>query len=172
MTHTNHIKQLVLAALLGGLSHVANTFKITSVSPVPFTLGTLAVIVCGLVLLPYWAALSQVVHILMNVLFGSGLALLGSGSFGYFIGFIAMAFVTSVVYRRLGKSLIALILAVTLGGFTVYVFGVPYFYFATGADSWEKVLSLTFFPFIIPDILKAVVAALIGDRVNKLLRLP
>lgn len=159
-------KQLTLAALLAALTLISSYFKFP-IGPVPVTLQTFVVVLTGLVLLPKYAFLSQVISTVLLVVFNNALA---SPTFGFILGFILCATFISVMTKR-SHALMTTLLAVIIGSLLIHIVGLAYF--VTVLSQKYTVLSalaVTFTPFIIGDTLKAAAAIIISRRVKPLLK--
>jgi len=145
-----------LAALTGFLAQVS--FR---VGPVPYTMQNTAVILAGLLLPPRWAALSQLLYLLMVALglpvasgFRGGLVVLLGYTGGYLAGFpiasALMSYLTRAYLRLAGRKLsstgfrdvAALLALLAVAAAPVYVLGFLVFsYYALGSSrllSWSE----------------------------------
>ena len=175
------VAQLALAGLLAAVLAVASWVSIPFV-PVPLTLQTLAVLVAGGLLGRYWGPVSVGVYILMGlvgvpVFAGghAGPAVIAGPLGGFLVGFVLAAFIMGVagdIARRSGtderRGLAALVLGAATASLAVYIVGVPWFMAVTGM-SLRTAMTLAFFPFILGDVLKAVVAVVVIRAVGRAL---
>lgn len=149
-------------AALTGLS--AQFAFVTPLSPVPFTLSTLTVLVVGAALGTKRAVLSMVVYLGLGVVGMPWFAEAGSGwhmpSFGYIIGFVVAAGVVGALAKRGADRKVASTVALLVAGtLIVYAIGTTWLAFDLGVSA-GKAFSLGVQPFLITDSLKIVVAAL------------
>ena len=171
-------RRLVLAALFAGLTAVLAYVRIPlPFTPVPVPGQTFGVILSGLLLGPRWGATAQAVYLLLGVVglpvFAGGNAgpgvLLGTTG-GYLVSYPLAAAVTGAIagQRRtpgFGRALLACV----IGGIAVvYALGVPWFMVSTG-QAWREALMAAALPFVPGDLLKAVVASLLGQHVLRAL---
>lgn len=149
-------------------------------SPVPITGQTLAVLLVGALLGSRRGALSVLLYLAEGIaglpVFAGGAAgpayMLGPTG-GYLIGFVAAAWLTGVLAgrgwdRRIGSTALAML----AGNAVIYAFGLPWLAAFVGA---ENALTLGLFPFLIGDLLKLVLAAVLlpsGWQVLRLWGLP
>jgi biotin transport system substrate-specific component len=175
------VAQLALAGLLAAVLAVASWVSIPFV-PVPLTLQTLAVLVAGGLLGRYWGPVSVGVYILMGlvgvpVFAGghAGPAVIAGPLGGFLAGFVVAAFVMGVagdIARRPGtgerRSLTVLALGAAAAGLAIYVVAVPWFMMVTGA-SLLGAATVAFFPFLLGDAFKAVVAVVVIRAVDRAL---
>jgi biotin transport system substrate-specific component len=107
----SNVKYIVLAGLFAALTAVGAFLKIPFY-PVPFTLQTFFTALAGLVLLPRWAALSQIVYLLTGLLGlpvfanGGGIGYVLQPTFGYLMLLPVTAYLVAKVMH--GKSEISL----------------------------------------------------------------
>ena len=142
--------------------------------PVPFTLQPLAVVLSGMVLGWRDGLLSQALYV---VLIAAGLPLdakgIGSAALvgptaGFLIGFIAGAGVAGWLTERADKRLWQRWLAGAAGMVVIYLFGIVVLKTVTGMD-WSKAWSVGVAPFIVPDMVKALIAAALTEGGRRLL---
>jgi biotin transport system substrate-specific component len=132
--------------------------------PVPFTLQPLAMLLAGMVLGSRDGALSQLIYvglIALNLPFDAnmrGQAALFGPTGGYLLGFIVGAFVSGWLVERGAQRLIWRWLAGAAGIAALYLCGLPVLMLTRGLDlptAWAAGAA----PFLIPDLVKAVIAA-------------
>jgi biotin transport system substrate-specific component len=149
------------AALTAALAQVQVPWE-----PVPFTLQTLGVAACGLALGMRKAVASQAVYLGMGI---AGLPVFAGGKAGVWVVFgptggylLAFLFAAALLgwvsdrkWDRTAWKLGAGMAAALLG---VLVFGTAWL--AIGLGSWERAVALGFVPFVLPEIMKALLVAL------------
>jgi biotin transport system substrate-specific component len=166
----------LFAALIGvlGLVPAINTGVIS----VPITLQTAGVMLAGAVLGPRRGALAVALFLLV-VAAGAPLLAGGRGGIGAFtgpsggflLGFVPGAYAVGLIAMRApreGRRAVAgLLLACVVGGIAVvYAFGIPFLAAVTDTTLGEAATgSATFLP---GDAVKAVVAALVAERLRAL----
>ena len=135
--------------------------------PVPITGQTFAVLMLGALLGSRRGSLCALTYILEGIMglpvfahARGGFAVLISPTGGYLIGFIAAAFIVGLLAekgwdRRVGTT----ILAMLLGNVVIYTFGL--LWLSLLMDIRSDVLAVGLYPFIIGDILKTVLAAIL-----------
>jgi len=143
---------------------------------VPFSILPMFVFLAGIVLGRNYGALAMLVYVILG-LFGlpvfalppfGGIAYLAMPTFGYLVGYIAGAYVAGTVYRA--GSLWRALFGALAGLAVLYVFGLAYLYVILNAVRHQPtgvmaVLAAGFLPFIVGDLLKAAVAAWVGNEV-------
>lgn len=137
-------------------------------TPVPFTLQPLAVVLAGMMLGPVAGAASMVLYLLAGALGAPVFSPIGAPGFlrligptgGYLLAAPAAAAVAGLVARRLpvfGGRLLAAFLGIA----TLYLGGVAQLELLTG--SLERAAAMGTVPFVVADLCKVAVAALIAQ---------
>lgn len=170
------------ALILAGTALVALSAQLTvPFWPVPLTAQTFAVLLVGTALGPIRGALSLALYLIVGV---AGLPIFADGnsgslfaltSGGYIVGFIAAAALTGWLARRAwDRRIVGMFVTFLAGSATIYLFGLAWLYFSLqnlGPTVWHEamgfqtLLGATFgaglFPFLLGDVVKAIVAALL-----------
>lgn len=171
---------MVLSALFAALTVVGGRLTVP-VQPVPFTLQSFVTALSGVLLGPYWSALSQAVYVLLGLVGlpvfseGGGFTYLFSPTFGYLLGFIVSSFLTGLLVRRAKRLTFPFaLLACVAGMLAMYLLAVPWMYFSlrllAKTIPFEKALLSGFLLFLPTDLLKCAAAALIGCKLRPALR--
>lgn len=165
-----NVRGLVFTALFAALFIVFSIVKISlGFSFVPFTLQSFAIMLAGGLLGARYGFYSILVVILLTAL---GLPLLhGEGGISYVLGstggFILMfsvsAFLIGFFATRIrGKGIVAyvslVIVMYVFGSLLLYVAGVPWLAYSASI-SISKSLTVACYPFLLPDLLKAIIAS-------------
>ncbi len=159
------VRDAVLVVAGASLTGLAAQVSIhTPLSPVPFTLQTLAVLVTGAVLGTLRGALSMLIYLLAGVAgmpwFADHKHGWGGPSFGYIVGFVVAAAVVGALAKRgADRQVLSTLGLMALGSAIVYVIGATWL--ANDLHlSAQKAVSLGVEPFLVTDSLKLAVAAL------------
>lgn len=178
------LKSMVLCALFAALIAVGAFIQI----PLPmgdyFTLQFMFVLLAGLILGPYWGALSVALYLFIGLVgfpvfaAGGGIGYVLRPSFGYLIGFALTAFVTGWIANRKPETKHPFwyyLLAVFAGMIVTYSIGFAYKYailnFYTHETTTLWAIILASLPLDIPgDLALCVVSALVGPRLRKIYR--
>lgn len=151
------------AALTGLAAQVS--FTVPSITPVPFTLQTAAVLLVGASLGPVRAALSMVAYLLAGLVGVPWFAGHASGfeaaraTFGYLVGFVVAATLVGWLSKRGNdRRYLTSTAEMFLGTLVIYAFGVPVLMAALGVDLATG-LEYGLYPFVLTDTLKVLVAA-------------
>ncbi len=169
-------RDITMTAVFAALAVVAAVLVRYGGSIVPFSLMPFVALLAGGVLGARLGALSIVVYILLGLVgvpvfatppFG-GPAYALQPTFGMLIGFVACAYVVGTLLKnREERGFAHYFLSMVVGVVVIYLIGLPYLYvilnFYLGqAVSVVKVLYIGFIPFIVLDLVKAAVAAIMA----------
>jgi biotin transport system substrate-specific component len=135
-------------------------------TPVPITLQVMIVLLAGLTLGAKDGALSQIVYvttIAIGLPFdaqGIGMAVFASATAGYLIGFIPAAFVTGwLAEKRARGNRVWSFAASLIGVMIIYLVGAAWLTIGFLGGDFSRGWALGVAPFIIVDVIKAVIAA-------------
>ena len=158
-----------------GLTGLAAQVSVhTPLTPVPFTLQTLAVLLTGAVLGSARGALSMAVYLMAGVAgvpwFASHTHGWGGTSFGYVIGFVLAAGVVGELARRGNdRQVLSTVGVMVVGVAIVFAFGATWL----AADlhlSAQRAVDLGVTPFLVGEALKLAVAGLVLPSAWRLVR--
>ncbi len=147
---------------------------------IPFTLQTFAVMLTVLLLGGMRGTIAIIVYILLGAVgvpvfsgFTGGIAKLMGPTGGFIVGFLGTALVMWAFEKFLGKKLWVHITAIVLGLAVCYAFGTLWFMKIYTADDGSKAtlamaLSACVIPYLIPEVIKIVLALTLGT--NKAIR--
>lgn len=149
---------------------------------VPFTLQTFGVFLAVGVLGGKRGTLSVLVYLLLGIVglpvfagFSGGIGCLLGSTGGYIVGFLFSALVMWAMERFLGKKPWVLVLSMVLGLIVCYAFGTVWFMQVyaktTGAIGIWTALGWCVFPYIVPDLVKIVLAMVLCKRLAAAIRL-
>ncbi|MDO4732942.1 MAG: biotin transporter BioY [Bacillota bacterium] len=144
----------------------------------PFTLQSMAVLLCGALLGLRRGLLAILLYLLLGLLglplfsnFQSAPAVLAGPSGGFLIGFFFSAFFAALGARS-GKE-VPLLLGMLVGTLFSYVFGLLWFALVyapgPGTAPWLSGLSICVLPFILPDLAKLYLAFLLVKRLRPIM---
>ena len=142
---------------------------------VPFTLQTFGVFLAVGVLGGKRGTLAVLVYLLLGIVglpvfagFSGGIGCLLGTTGGYIVGFLFSALVMWAMERFLGKKPWVLALSMVLGLIVCYAFGTVWFMQVyaktTGAIGLWTALGWCVFPYILPDLVKIVLAMVLCKR--------
>lgn len=134
-------------------------------TPVPITGQTFAVLVTAAALGPLRGAGAQAPYVLLGLALplyadrSSGIDVLFGSTGGYLVGFVVAAWLVGKGARRgYDRSLLGMALLFLAGSGTIYLLGVPWLSLVADVSLGDAV-HLGLVPFVIGDLLKAVLAA-------------
>lgn len=150
------------------------------VGPVPFSLGLLGVMICGSLLKPLQALLSQVIYLTLGMIglpvfagFRGGIQTIIGPTGGFLISYPLVAFFISIfIYiseKSPQKKFIKIIISVIghIGGLLIcYSFGSLMYMFVMKAGFYQSLL-ICVFPFILFDVLKVVLSVVLSSLLRK-----
>lgn len=147
----------------------------TPFSPVMITVTTLSLGVTALILPPKHTAAAIIVWILLGAagvpVFSGGQGGIGkiagpSGGFflGFFFAYVGVSLCKGKVINWQRYLLVLIAVAFPL----TYIFGIAYMMFTLQLELWQA-MTMAMFSFIPGDIIKAVAAAFLGARLNRIL---
>jgi len=174
-TQQSNLKLLVFSALFAALTAAIAPFKIPlGFTPVPITLQTLAVLMSGAMLGPYYGALAMILYVVVGALGlpvfaggGSGIGAVLGPTGGYLISYFIAAFVIGkVVQMRKEPKYVDYVVAMVAGTLIIYLLGASWAMVVLPELTLTAVLAGWVFPFIIGDTIKLLIAAYIANTVK------
>ena len=151
-------------------------------SAVPFTLQTFGVFLAVGVLGGKRGTLAVLVYLLMGCVgmpvfagFTGGIGIVLGSTGGYIVGFVFLALIMWAMERLFGKGTWALALSMALGLVICYAFGTAWFMLVyartTSAIGMWTALGWCVFPYIVPDLVKIILALVICKRLTAAIRI-
>ncbi|MBC1482092.1 biotin transporter BioY [Listeria immobilis] len=145
--------------------------------PIPLTGQTFAVGLAATILGAKHGTISVIVYIILGAVgipvfqgMTAGIGIIFGPTGGFIIGFIFSALLTGWILQKTKFTVSFAIIANILGALVTLMFGVLWLKVSTGLD-WPAAFLTGMVPFIIPGIIKAVFAAILGiiirDRLLK-----
>lgn len=158
-------RDITLTALFSVLLFISSFFKLP-IGPVPVTTQTFFVLIIGLVLSPKLAFLTTLINLILQSIFSNAHA---SVTFGFIIGFIVAATVTSLIVQRKYSFLLSCV-AVIIATLIIYACGTLYFNMMLPSKTFSEVIAMTMTPFLIGDAIKAVFAVIVAQRLRQVMK--
>jgi biotin transport system substrate-specific component len=174
LTRTDNQTLRLLGIAIFTLLTIVSAKMSLEIGAVPFTMQVLVVLLSGMVLGSRDGAASQIAYI---ALIATGLPLdargLGAVAFfgptgGYLLGFAIAAFVTGWLVEHSEEKIWQRWVAGIIGIAIIYTFGVPVLKMILGLD-WITAWSAGVAPFIVLDLIKALIAASLVESARALL---
>ena len=173
-------REMALTAIFTALTAIGAFISIP-IGPVPITLQTLFVLLSGILLGSKLGTLSQIVYIALALVgipifsgFSGGPQILLKPSFGFAIGFV---FATYIIGKKTNEvtSPKKIYFATLIGSLVIYLFGLPYMHYilnnVMGMElSFSEVFKMGCLLFIPGDLLKLILANLVGKKALKVFR--
>lgn len=143
---------------------------------VSVTLQTFAVCLTAGLLGWKRATLTTIVYILLGMIglpvftgFNSGIAAVTGPTGGYIVGFIFTALIVGFSVENVGRKIWQNILFMVIGILVCYLFGTVWFVIAYKV-SFVSALSTCVIPFLLPDAVKIVLAAVLVNRLKRFVK--
>ena len=147
---------------------------------VPITLQTLGVCLVAGLFGAKKGTFSVIIYILLGAVgvpvfsgFRGGMGVIAGSTGGYMLGFVFTALIVGIVCDKTSK-LWAIALAMAGGVLLCYVFGTAWFSFVYARDNspaaLKTILGWCVFPFIIPDIIKIALAAILTKKLKRFIK--
>lgn len=166
-------KDIALSGVLLAVLIICSIITIP-IGTVPISLSIFAVFVIGAILSPITAALVCLIYLILGLVglpvfsnFEGGAAKLFGPTGGYLISYPIMAAIVSIIVK-LGKKFPYYFFGMSTALFVCYISGATYMMISLKM-TLKNVLSLGIIPFILPDIAKIVLAALLAYRLNTII---
>lgn len=179
MTNTS-TKKLAISAML--TASIAIGAWISIPSTIPFTLQTLFIYFAVLFMKAKYSALSITVYIMLGAIglpvfsnFTSGLGILFGATGGYIFGFLLFPLCYAIFTSILKENDFSRILSLIVGTLLCYIAGTIMFVNValtkSGAKySFAAAFSICVIPYIIPDMIKLIIAFIADKRIKKIIK--
>ena len=175
---TKTTRELALIAMGAALIAVCSWLSVPAA--IPFTLQTFAVCLVTAVFGLRMGLWTVAVYLLLGAVgapvfsgFKGGLGALLGTTGGYLIGFLFTALTVGLAVERFGRRLPVLVGAMALGILLCYAFGTAWFIFVysrgSGPVGVGTALAWCVLPYLLPDALKIVLAALLTQKLHPLI---
>jgi biotin transport system substrate-specific component len=168
-------RQLVFSALFTALIAVFSQVQLP-IGPVPVSLATFGVMLCGLLLGWRWGALAVGAYILLGAAgvpvfagFQGGAARLVGPTGGYIVSYLFYAILSGLNIPSFQERFHGRCILLLLGTAACYLSGTAWFMYSTGRTLSES-LSLCVLPFLPGDAAKILLASLLAPRLRKALQ--
>jgi biotin transport system substrate-specific component len=179
------VKDMTKVAVFAALTcSIAVIFRYVPATIVPFSLLPIVVLLAGFVLGPRLGALAMLIYALLGIVgfpvfasppFG-GITYILKPTFGYILGYIPAAYVVGKLLLLSDKRNFLISSLAVLGGLaSLYLVGLSYLYLSLNLYLHSPigiigVIEKGLLPFLLLDLLKGIVAAVIGNKLHGLLK--
>ena len=167
-----NVRRMVHCALFAALIAVFSQIQIP-MTPVPISLATFSVMMCGLLLGWKWGGITVAVYILLGAVgapvfagFKSGAAALMGPTGGYIIGYLPYAMLSGLAIGAWQEKFGGRCALLILGTIVCYALGTGWFIIQSGRSLADS-LSLCVLPFLPGDAVKIALAAYLAPRLRK-----
>lgn len=170
-------KEMAVISLMTAITCIIAPFSIVlPFSPIPISLGTLAIYLSSTVLGMKRSFITVMLYLLLGFAglpvftgFTAGAAKLWGPTGGYMIGYLFMTLICGYFADKWSFSRLHLILGMLLGTMVCYAFGTIWLSIQAGLDCLSA-LSVAVFPFLPGDLVKIGIAVAMGYQIRKRLK--
>ena len=166
------ITQIAIIGVMTAVICILAPFSLP-IGPVPISFTNLAIYIALYVLGMKRGTISYLIYLLIGLVgvpvfsgFTGGPQKLFGPTGGYLIGFIPMAVIAGIVIDKCMKKWYFCLLAMIAGTWVCYLFGTAWLAFQANM-TFKAALAAGVIPFIIEDLIKMVLALLIGPQIHK-----
>lgn len=166
------ITQIAVIGVMTAVICILGPFSLP-IGPVPISFTNLAIYIALYVLGMKRGTISYLIYLLIGLVgvpvfsgFTGGPQKLFGPTGGYLIGFIPMAVIAGIVIDKCMKKWYFCLLAMIAGTWVCYLFGTAWLAFQANM-TFKAALAAGVIPFIIEDLIKMVLALLIGPQIHK-----
>ena len=174
MTNSVTIVMMVLTALMAAITCILAPFAVP-IGPVPISLATMIFFLSVYVLKTKYATISCLLYLCLGLIglpvfsgFEGGVGKLLGPTGGYIIGYLPMVFVAGILIAITENKIKNIIakrilqgLSCVLAEVILYILGTAWFMYSTG-NPLGAALGLCVVPFIPGDIIKIIIAVVVG----------
>lgn len=171
---TLSIKSIALIGVITALTCILAPFSVP-IGPVPISLTNLVIYFGIYILGTKKATISYLIYLLIGLVgvpvfsgFTSGPQKLFGPTGGYLIGFIPMAIVAGLIIEKFERKIIPGMIGMIIGTAICYALGTAWLAYQANL-SFGAALAAGVLPFIVGDLIKMVLAAVIAPQVYKAL---
>lgn len=170
-------QRLVLIALITAITCIFAPLAIPiPVSPVPISLTNLVILISVYILGWKDATISFLIYLLLGAVglpvfsgFAGGLGKLAGPTGGYLIGFIFMTIIAGIFVEHFPSKRILIIIGMVIATAVTYAFGTAWLAFQLD-QSFIAALSIGVIPYLPGDIIKIIIAIIVGPLLRNRLR--
>lgn len=170
-----NVREMALIAVMAAVTCVLGPLSVP-IGVVPISFTNLAVYLAIYVLGCRRGALSYVVYLLIGLVgvpvfsgFTGGVGKLFGPTGGYLIGFVFMALLCGWFIDKFDCKVVPSFAGMILGTIVCYAFGTAWLAYQAGM-SFSAALAAGVLPFVVGDVVKMVIAAVVGPQVRRQLR--
>ncbi|MFF2754111.1 biotin transporter BioY [Psychrobacillus sp. NPDC058041] len=161
------LKMMIVSSLFAAIIAIAAQIMIT-IPPVPFTLMTIAVMLTATILGKKYGTLAVIIYVLMGLVgipvfagMKSGFGIILGPTGGYLIAIIPATLFIGWYLEKFGHTKVQAIIANMIAVFIILLIGTGWLKVVVDLP-WNGAFKGGMMPFILPDLAKAIVAALLA----------
>ena len=165
-------RQLTLIGVIAAVTCILGPFSLP-IGIVPISLTNLVIYFSIYVLGGKRGTLSYIVYLFIGLVglpvfsgFSGGFPKLFGPTGGYLIGFIFMAFISGIFIDKFSNKIYMCFLGMVIGTIVTYIFGTAWLAYEAHI-AFNKALAIGVFPFIPGDMVKIIIASIIGPQIKK-----
>lgn len=165
---------LVTAALFAALMCICGPLTVP-IGPVPVTLANMVIFFSAVILGAKGSVVSCVVYLLLGLVglpvfsgFQGGIGKFAGPTGGFLVGYILVALIGGLIMQLSKCNIPLTIVGLILGTAASYTLGTIWFVILMDCEIGYA-LSVCVFPFIIIDLIKIVIATIVGKQIRKTL---
>lgn len=165
------IKNIAFVAIMAAIMCVLAPISFP-IGVIPISLGTFAVCLIGAMLPWHQAIITIIVYIIMGMIglpvfssYQGGMGIILGPTGGYIVGYIFSAGCMSLMIHKYKNKIFIYPIAMIIGVLICYLFGSIWFMIQL-KNSFIQTLSICVIPFLLPDLLKIIVASIITYILN------
>ena len=178
MKSAANTRQMAFIGLMTSLLCIMAPFSILlPFSPIPLSLGTLAIYFCAILLGMKQSIISVTLYLLLGLVglpvfsgFTGGIGKLLGPTGGYLIGYLFLALICGLFVDKFPNQKLFYIIGMLLGTAACYLFGSLWLSYQAGISLSQAFLTAVL-PFLPGDVIKLILAVLIGFQIRRRLRL-
>ncbi len=171
-----HTQNLTSIALMTALLCIVSPFALpTGFSPIPVTLGTLAIYLCLFALGLKKGVLAVLLYLILGLIglpvfagFSGGIGKLFSPTGGFLVGYLFLAFIAGLFINKRKSKWYLYLFGMILGTVVCYLSGTLWMAYQMQIP-YLTALSLGVLPYLPADLLKMILALLLGLPLRKAL---
>ncbi len=175
MNKKNNLQSMVLIAIMAAVICVMAPFSIP-IGPVPISLTNFAIYIIVYILGWKRGTLSYLLYLAIGLIgvpvfsgFSGGFGKLFGPTGGYLFGFIFICIISGLFVEKSKHKIVLSLLGMVLSTAICYVFGTAWLAYQAHL-SFSAALAAGVIPFIPGDIIKMVIAVLVGPQIAKQLK--
>lgn len=169
------VRQITSIAIMAAIMCILGPFSIP-IGPVPISLQVLFVFFAIYILGTFGGTIAYVIYLLLSLVglpvlsgFAGGPSHLFGPTGGYLIGFIPTCIISGLIIDRAKGRLYIEFLGMIIGLAVLYVFGTAWLAFQANM-TFPQALAVGVIPFIVFDIIKIVIAIVLGRTLRSRLK--